>query len=280
MKRAFGKSISEDGPNLTQTDSKASAKKVKKPKTPNNVYKPGEVMPKQKYRGPVNKEHKEKLDAFSFGNAFRRRNSDHSQYSPMGSRLPSRRGSLFSRKSLGLGSRQPSHVDEAVMESAEADDDVTNGEGGKTLIHASELTCRSWSIQKTDTGREPAAPHPRQCYHGPAARDTNGHERHHEWACQRDGLRPAFHGGGAHTSDDTDHLEASIGRQSLSCTRLTRRTYGRRICIRNGYNVGITRVPQNWLNSCGNCAHGGFDSAKTGMWISRLGVAFGCRRFT
>lgn len=126
MKRAFGRSISEDGSNLTQTDSKASTKKTKKPKTPNNVYKPGEVMPKQKYRGPVNKEHKEKLDAFSFGNAFRRRNSDQSQYSPMGSRLPSRRSSLFGRKSLVLGSRQQSHVDEPVMESADADDDVTN----------------------------------------------------------------------------------------------------------------------------------------------------------
>ncbi|KAL8830273.1 MAG: hypothetical protein Q9191_001526 [Dirinaria sp. TL-2023a] len=126
VKRAFGRSISEDGSNLTQTESKASTKKAKKPKTPNNVYKPGEVMPKQKYRGPVNKEHKEKLDAFSWGNAFRRRDSDQSQYSPMGSRLPSRRNSLFGRKSLVLRSRQPSHVEEPVMESTEADDDVTN----------------------------------------------------------------------------------------------------------------------------------------------------------
>ena len=161
MKRAFGRSISEDGSNFTQTDSKASTKKAKKPKTPNNVYKPGEVMPKQKYRGPVNKEHKEKLDAFSFGNAFRRRNSDQSQYSPMGSRLPSRRSSLFSRKSLVLRSRQQSHVDEPVMESTEADDDVTNGEGSRKLLHALMLTCRSWSVAKTYAGGKSATSDPR-----------------------------------------------------------------------------------------------------------------------
>lgn len=67
---------------------------------PSNVYAPGEPMPRPKYRAPVKKEHKEKLEAFSFSSAWRRR-SYISEYSPMGSRMPSRRGSLLSRKSIG-----------------------------------------------------------------------------------------------------------------------------------------------------------------------------------
>lgn len=60
-------------------------------------------MPRPKYRAPPKKEHKEKLDAFSFGSAWRkRRKSLASQYSPMGSRLPSRRASLASRRSVAV----------------------------------------------------------------------------------------------------------------------------------------------------------------------------------
>lgn len=49
-------------------------------------------MPRPKYRAPVKKEHKERLEAFNFASSWRRR-SHVSLYSPMGSRLPSRRGS-------------------------------------------------------------------------------------------------------------------------------------------------------------------------------------------
>lgn len=68
---------------------------------PSNVYKPGEPMPRPKYRQPPKKEHKEKLEAFSFADSWRRK-SYHSQYSPMGSRMPSRRNSWYSmgRKSF------------------------------------------------------------------------------------------------------------------------------------------------------------------------------------
>lgn len=62
-------------------------------------------MPRLKYRAPVKKEHKEKLDAFTFGGAWRRR-SQQSLYSPMGSRMPSRRGSLARRPSYS--SKRPS----------------------------------------------------------------------------------------------------------------------------------------------------------------------------
>ncbi|GAB7361902.1 hypothetical protein MBLNU230_g1940t1 [Neophaeotheca triangularis] len=69
---------------------------------PSNVYKPGEPMPRPKYRAPPKKEHKEKLEAFSFADAWRRK-SFQSTYSPMGTRLPSRRNSFMSmgRKSVG-----------------------------------------------------------------------------------------------------------------------------------------------------------------------------------
>jgi hypothetical protein len=55
-------------------------------------YLPGEKLP-LKYRRPVEKEHRDKLAAFSWQQKMKR-NSAASQYSPMGSRMPSRDGSL------------------------------------------------------------------------------------------------------------------------------------------------------------------------------------------
>ena len=131
MKRALGRPNSQDGSELSHSSSKSS----KKPKDerPDNVYKPGEPMPKPKYRGPYNKEHQEKLSSFSFADAWKpRRKSDQSLYSPLGSKLPSRLssqvGSLKSRKSyIGPRSRQQSHVEGMLVESADGDDDVMNG---------------------------------------------------------------------------------------------------------------------------------------------------------
>ena len=130
MKRALGRSI-DDGAELSTTGSNrsAKAKKTKKEKLPDNVYKPGEIMPRPKYRGPYNQAHQDKLSAFSFGNAWKRRKSSAtagSEYSPMGSRLMSRRNSVWSKKSK-LGSRQNSGF-AGVEESRGGDDDVANGE--------------------------------------------------------------------------------------------------------------------------------------------------------
>ena len=102
-------------------------------------------MPRPKYRKPPTKEHKEKLEAFSFGDSWRRK-SYQSAYSPMGTRAPSRRNSLFSRKSYSKSSRAGSIVSiepdgrggrdmhvgglsrqPTRLEEAEGDDDVTNG---------------------------------------------------------------------------------------------------------------------------------------------------------
>ncbi len=129
MRRALGRS-NEDGSDLTTTDTHKSTKpkKAKKEKLPDNVYKPGEPMPRPKYRGPYNQAHQDKLSAFSFGDAWKRRRSSGtaaSDLSPMGSRLMSRRNSAWSKKSK-LGSRQNSAF-AGVEESGEGDDDVANG---------------------------------------------------------------------------------------------------------------------------------------------------------
>lgn len=95
IKRAFTFG-SQDEDNLSKTSSKSS-KRVDP-----NVYQPGEKMPPLKYRRPVNPEHKAKLESFSWQKAWRRR-SEQSLYSPMGSRMPSRKNS---KSTLGRRSFQ------------------------------------------------------------------------------------------------------------------------------------------------------------------------------
>lgn len=115
MKKAFGRTTSEgSSPTVSKTNSNVE------------YYKTGEI-PASKYRGPWNKQHQEKLHSFSFGEAFGRRKSDvASDYSPKGSRAPSRRESFLSmgRKSVQKN-REQSHVGQ-VVENA-GDDDPANG---------------------------------------------------------------------------------------------------------------------------------------------------------
>lgn len=119
VKRALGRTHSSaSGSNLTQTSTNKSSKS-KKEKLPDNVYKPGEPMPRPKYRGPFNQAHQDKLSAFSFGDMWNRRKSSvEGDISPMGSRITSRRGSAWSRKSK-YGSRQNSSGFEDVEEGDE-----------------------------------------------------------------------------------------------------------------------------------------------------------------
>ena len=96
-------------------------------------------MPRPKYRGPWNQAHQDKLSAFSFGSisgrASRRRSSAQgSDYSPMGSKLPSRapsrRGSAWSAFSGGGRARRSMVRGESGggVEEAEGDEgDVGNG---------------------------------------------------------------------------------------------------------------------------------------------------------
>ena len=162
MRKALGRS-NDGGSDLIATDTNKStkSKKAKKEKLPDNVYKPGEPMPRPKYRGPYNQAHQDKLSAFSFGDAWKRRKSSGtvgSDLSPMGSRIMSRRNSAWSKKSK-LGSRQNSAF-AGVEESGEGDDDVANGmtmfvlrEGG-WLNYANALTLGTSGIIKTAYGRE------------------------------------------------------------------------------------------------------------------------------
>lgn len=89
LRRAFTRG-SEDDPNLS---SKISSKGKNRAKTDPNVYQPGEKMPPLKYRRPVAPEHKALLESFDWAKAWRPR-SVYSVYSPMGSRMPSRRNSF------------------------------------------------------------------------------------------------------------------------------------------------------------------------------------------
>lgn len=143
--------------------SKASSIESQAPRWPSNVYRPGEPMPRPKYRAIPKKEHKEKLEAFSFADAWRRK-SFQSQYSPMGTRAPSRRNSsrgasrrnsIFSlgkksasrtnsvtsvdtdagakkhRDAAGHGAARPTPL--STEPELEGDDDVGNGESAGNL---------------------------------------------------------------------------------------------------------------------------------------------------
>ncbi|MCJ1302586.1 hypothetical protein MMC08_005390 [Hypocenomyce scalaris] len=157
MKKAFGRSPSTSSTSaspLTLTSSNRSKKEKKKEQAPDNIYKPGE-MPASKYRGPVNKAHQEMLSTFSFSDAWAgRRKSGQSQYSPMGSRMPSRVGSPGSLFGGGRRSRRQSHVQRGVEE-MEGDDDV--GNVGLSRQHTASPTAndenwRSFSARHNGTG--------------------------------------------------------------------------------------------------------------------------------
>jgi hypothetical protein len=94
--RVIRKKFSRGSSSTSGTSSEASSTlgDDHTPHTTHCCYKPGEKIP-YKYRRPVDKAHKEKLEAFCFSSAWNeRRKSLTSQYSPMGSRLPSRRNSI------------------------------------------------------------------------------------------------------------------------------------------------------------------------------------------
>lgn len=101
LRRAFTRSSQDDSSSLSKSSTKDSKRKD------SNVYQPGEKMPPLKYRRPVDKKHKEHLEAFSFAKAWRRK-SDQSIYSPMGSRMPSRKNSIISVRRRSMGTRKGS----------------------------------------------------------------------------------------------------------------------------------------------------------------------------
>lgn len=127
VKRAFGR----QGERGSDSSQEKSARKGKKQKHewPDNVYRPGEMMPKPKYGATPNRAHQAKLSAFSFDDAWKRRTSDQSQHSPRGSRLPSTVDGLRRRSFMpGFRSRRASAADGGRLEeNVDRDDDVGNG---------------------------------------------------------------------------------------------------------------------------------------------------------
>jgi len=125
LKKTFGRSSSPGG---SSGDSSSADSKSK-----SGVYLPGEKIPQSKYRRPVAKEHKEKLEAFSFAHAWRRQ-SHTSTYSPMGSRMPSRKNSAEPQ----VGRRSRSFVQQ-VAEGDVDDTDLANGERLINLEYAESV---------------------------------------------------------------------------------------------------------------------------------------------
>lgn len=115
---------------------------------PSNVYKPGEAMPRPKYRAQPKKEHKDKLDAFSFGDAWRRK-SFQSQHSPMGTRAPSRRNSIFSvvRKKSASGRSMGSRTNSVTSYETEGSDAKQQKGGGQGAARRAQLGSKPLSTE-------------------------------------------------------------------------------------------------------------------------------------
>ncbi len=106
---------------------------------PSNVYKPGEPMPRPKYRAIPKKEHKEKLEAFNFGDAWRKK-SFQSTYSPGGTRASSRRQSFMSFGKKSAASRSASVASNYGEEGPPGKSGVRQREGGHGVAVATRLS--------------------------------------------------------------------------------------------------------------------------------------------
>ena len=104
---------------------------------PENVYKPHE-MPQLRYKRPADPKHRQHLEAYSLEKAFKgigsKRRSRGSLYSPMGSRLPSRIGSIASRRSVAKTEGPSGSA--SVAEPSVQEDDMEGGgvENGKPHV--------------------------------------------------------------------------------------------------------------------------------------------------
>jgi hypothetical protein len=123
-------------------------------------------MPRPKYRAIPKKEHKDKLEAFSFADSWRRK-SFQSQYSPMGTRAPSRRNSfqatrqnsVFSmseEKSNSAGSRSSSDISADTIEGSSMGMSTPRDLSAPSPLLAAEvenLTNNDTSLDNTNGGQ-------------------------------------------------------------------------------------------------------------------------------
>lgn len=147
LRKTFGKK--KDGSNSSGSSSVSSDPTYYTGRKDIEYYKPHEI-PKSKYRGRVDPEHKERLDAYSFGDAFAQVRRKSSQalsgiMSPGGTKSQSRRPSYMSYASKDARSTAttPAHdIDNPlsrrptdagppatlIRENSDDDTDVTNSE--------------------------------------------------------------------------------------------------------------------------------------------------------
>lgn len=148
--KAFFKRSKTNDDTLSKTDSSDSHERW-----PSNVYKPGEPMPRPKYRQPPKKEHKEHLESFSFADAWRRK-SFQSQYSPMGTRAPSRLPSAAPSRRSSWYSRKKSLTYSRSGSVTSVDTQKSSGEPKRRMSQSSKKTL-SRGPSMRDTRREYAS---------------------------------------------------------------------------------------------------------------------------
>lgn len=140
LKKTFSRSSSTAASETSSLSQQTTNTSTIEGRRGSHIYQPGEKMPPLKYRRPVQKEHKERLEAFNFATAWRRV-SRNSVYSPHGSRMPSRNpsvvsgadvsrsGSVVSNDKPRRSLHQLASVDAGLPEdrSTAGSSDVTNG---------------------------------------------------------------------------------------------------------------------------------------------------------
>lgn len=115
------------------------------PQESHTVYGSHEQIPGPKYRREPAKEHKEKLEAFSFADAWRKK-SFQSARSPMGTRVSSRRNSFWSRKSSLVSS-----VGDGGGNGSVAAEEKDNEDDGGTLDREETVKAGAVGGQDSDT---------------------------------------------------------------------------------------------------------------------------------
>lgn len=158
LRKTFG-GKKKEGSSSSGTSSTSSDPTYYTGRTDIEYYKPHEI-PKSKYRGRVDPEHKERLDAYSFGDAFnqvRRRSSQALSgiMSPGGTKSQSRRTSYMSHVSRDARStattpapneidnpmsRRPTNAGQPaalIRENSDDDTDVLNSESTSSRYSAS-----------------------------------------------------------------------------------------------------------------------------------------------
>ncbi len=142
-----------------------------------NVYQPGEPMPKAKYRQPVDKKHKENLEAFSFMRNSRK-TSYQSQYSPMDSEMPSRSNSVKAEPQKTIANGH-SHVGQMVDIAGDpanvGNGRVTSSVGGAQYMSYASVMLTTFAASRTVSRTKQKYS---VSFYKPRYRSCQAHKRH------------------------------------------------------------------------------------------------------